>query len=88
VIAAGARHVTDSMFDAAARALAATLTEASLGQGLIYPPLASIREVSLGIAVAVAREAWQTGLATKPQPKDFMSYVSSLMYEPEYPSYA
>jgi malate dehydrogenase (oxaloacetate-decarboxylating)(NADP+) len=88
VIAAGARHVTDAMFGAAARALAATLTEESLGQGLIYPPLASIREVSLGIAVAVAHVAWQSRLATKPQPDDFTASIRSLMYEPDYPSYA
>jgi malate dehydrogenase (oxaloacetate-decarboxylating)(NADP+) len=88
VIAAGARHVTDSMFDAAARTLAATVTEESLAQGLIYPPLASIREVSLRIAVAVARVAWQGGLATKPRPEDATVYVRSLVYEPDYPSYA
>jgi malate dehydrogenase (oxaloacetate-decarboxylating)(NADP+) len=88
VIAAGARRVTDSMFDTAARTLAATVTEEALAQGLTFPPLASIREVSLGIAVAVARVAWQSGLATKPQPEDVTAYVRSLMYEPDYPSYA
>jgi malate dehydrogenase (oxaloacetate-decarboxylating)(NADP+) len=88
VIAAGARRVTDSMFDAAARALAAMVTEESLAQGLTYPPLASIRTVSLGIAVAVARVAWQSGLATRPQPEDLTAHVRSLMYEPDYPSYA
>jgi len=88
VIAAGARNVTDSMIDAAARTLAATVTEESLARGLTYPPLASIREVSLDIAVAVARAAWQRGLATRPQPEDVMAYVRSLMYEPDYPSYA
>jgi malate dehydrogenase (oxaloacetate-decarboxylating)(NADP+) len=87
VMAAGARRVTDAMFDAAARTLAATVSEESLQQGLIYPPLASIREVSLGIAVAVAAVAWESALATKPRPKDAISYVRSLMYEPEYPSY-
>jgi malate dehydrogenase (oxaloacetate-decarboxylating)(NADP+) len=88
VIAAGARRVTDAMFDAAARTLAAAVTEEALAQGLTYPPLVSIREVSLGIAVAVARVAWQSGLATKPQPEDFTAYVRSLMYEPDYPCYA
>jgi malate dehydrogenase (oxaloacetate-decarboxylating)(NADP+) len=88
VIAAGARRVTDAMFDAAARTLAATVTEGALAQGLTYPPLAGIREVSLGIAVAVAGMAWQSGLATKPQPEDVTAHVRSLMYEPEYPSYA
>jgi malate dehydrogenase (oxaloacetate-decarboxylating)(NADP+) len=88
VIVAGARHVTDSMFDAAARTLAGTVTEEALAQGLTYPPLASIREVSLRIAMAVARVAWQSGLATKPQPEDCTGHVRSLMYEPDYPSYA
>lgn len=88
VITAGARRITNSMFDAAARTLAAMVTEESLQQGLTYPPLASIREVSLGIAVAVARVAWQSELATKPQPEDVTAYVRSLMYEPDYPSYA
>jgi malate dehydrogenase (oxaloacetate-decarboxylating)(NADP+) len=88
VIAAGARHVTDSMFDAAARTLAGMVTDESLQQGLTYPPLASVRDVSLGIAVAVARVAWQGKLATKPQPEDVPAYVRSLMYEPDYRSYA
>ncbi len=44
-------------------------------------------EISLGIAVAVARVAWQSGLATTPQPEDVTTYVRSLMYEPDYPSY-
>jgi malate dehydrogenase (oxaloacetate-decarboxylating)(NADP+) len=88
VIAAGARRVTEAMFDAAARTLAATVTEDALAQGAIYPPLASIRGVSCNIAAAVARVAWQSGLATKPQPDDVPAYVRSLMYEPDYPSYA
>jgi malate dehydrogenase (oxaloacetate-decarboxylating)(NADP+) len=88
VIAAGVRRVTDSMFDAAARALAATVTEESLARGLIYPPMASSREVSLAIAVAVARVAWQSGLAMKPQPDELMAFVRSLRYEPDYPCYA
>jgi malate dehydrogenase (oxaloacetate-decarboxylating)(NADP+) len=88
VIAAGARHVTDAMFDAAARVLAAAVTEEALAQGSTYPPLANIREVSLRIAVAVARAAWQKGLATKPHAEDLPAHVRSLMYEPDYASYA
>jgi malate dehydrogenase (oxaloacetate-decarboxylating)(NADP+) len=76
------------MFDAAARTLAGAVTEEALQQGLMYPPLASIREVSLRIAVAVAQVAWQSGLATKPRPKDVTAHVRALVYEPEYPSYA
>jgi malate dehydrogenase (oxaloacetate-decarboxylating)(NADP+) len=88
VIASGARHVTDSMFDAAARTLAATVTEESLAQGSTYPPLVTIREVSLGIAVAVAGVAWQSVLTMKPKPEDVTAYVRSFIYEPDYSSYA
>jgi malate dehydrogenase (oxaloacetate-decarboxylating)(NADP+) len=76
------------MFDAAARALAATVREEALERGLTYPPLANIREVALLIAVAVARVAWQSGLASKPQPDDGTAYIRSLMYEPNYSPYA
>lgn len=84
VIASGARRVIDAMFDAAARSLASTLTPELLAQRLIYPPLTSIREVSLGIAAAVARVAWKNGLAMKPEPEDVAAYVRSQMYEPDY----
>lgn len=75
------------MFDAAARSLASTITPELLAQRLIYPPLTSIREVSLGIAAAVARVAWKKGLAMKPEPKDATAYVRSQMYEPDYVPY-
>jgi malate dehydrogenase (oxaloacetate-decarboxylating)(NADP+) len=86
-IATGTRRVTDSMFDAAARSLVSTVTEESLAQGLIFPPLTRIREVSLGIAVAVARVAWKEGLATRPEPRDLVTYIRNQMYEPAYSSY-
>lgn len=88
VLAAGARRVTDAMFDAAARTLARALTPELLARGLIYPPLTSIRAVSLEIATAVARVAWNKGLAMKPEPNDVTVYVRSQMYEPDYVPYA
>jgi malate dehydrogenase (oxaloacetate-decarboxylating)(NADP+) len=86
-IACGARRVTDEMFLAAAEALAATVTQADLDQGSLYPPLASVREVSAQIAVAVARVAYRRGLATKPEPTDLLAFVRSQMYDPHYRSY-
>jgi malate dehydrogenase (oxaloacetate-decarboxylating)(NADP+) len=85
-IAAGAGRITDSMFDAAARSLAATVTDESLATGLIYPPLTMIRDVSHQIAVAVAKVAWKEGLAARPEPKDVETYIRSQMYEPDYAS--
>jgi malate dehydrogenase (oxaloacetate-decarboxylating)(NADP+) len=87
VIACGARLVTDEMFFAAAKALAQQVSEADLVQGLIYPPLTAIREVSAAIAVAVAQVAYQRGLAAQPRPDDLQAHIEAQMYEPCYRSY-
>ncbi len=88
VIASGARLVTDEMFFAAAKALAAEVSDADRAEGRIFPPLAQVRRVSLAIACAVAEVAYAGGLATKAAPADLRAHVASLMYEPVYPSYA
>jgi len=83
-IASGARHVTGEMFLAAAETLAATVSDADLAQGSLYPPLVDVREVSAQIAVAVAAVAYQQGLARAPEPADLLAYVRSRMYDPRY----
>jgi malate dehydrogenase (oxaloacetate-decarboxylating)(NADP+) len=87
VIVSEANQVIDEMFSAAARALADQVSNADLEQGLIYPPLAKIREVSAVIASAVAEVAYTHGLARKPRPDDLLEAVRSKMYTPEYESY-
>lgn len=84
VVVSGARHVTDEMFEAAARTLAAQVTEEDLAQGRIYPALSRIRQVSLVIATAVAKIAYRDGLATEPQPADLEQHIRDFMYEPNY----
>jgi malate dehydrogenase (oxaloacetate-decarboxylating)(NADP+) len=88
VIACRAMRVTDAMFMAAARELAASVTEADLAQGSLYPPLHSVRDVSARIATAVAEVAFREGLATIERPADLGSHVRAQMYDPRYPSYA
>jgi malate dehydrogenase (oxaloacetate-decarboxylating)(NADP+) len=83
-IACGARRVTDEMFLAAARTLAAQVSDADLAQGSLYPPLARVREVSARIAAAVAEVAYARGLATRPRPADVLEDVRRQMYRPEY----
>ncbi len=84
VVAGGARTVTDEMFSAAAWALADQVTEEDMAAGRIYPTLSRIREVSLGIAEAVARVAYREGLADHPEPADVRQHIRDFMFTPEY----
>ncbi len=63
VIASGARRVTDTMFVAAARVLSEFAPVLHDPEAALYPPLEQVREVSLKVALAVAREAQRAGLA-------------------------
>ncbi|QJR14201.1 NAD-dependent malic enzyme [Usitatibacter palustris] len=85
-ILTGSTRVTEPMFMAAARTLAGLVTPEDLAQGSLYPPLASIREVSACIATAVAEIAFREKLAQVPQPGDILAWVRSQMYEPRYAS--
>ena len=84
VVVSGARHVTDEMFEAAARTLAAQVSDQDMANGRIYPQLSRIREVSAAIAAAVAEIAHERGLATEPRPDDLPGYVRAFMYNPTY----
>ncbi len=88
IVATRAKHVTDEMFLAAARMLAQHVSYADVWQGRVYPPLTSIREVSVAIAIEVAEVAYKQGLAMEPRPDDLESYIKSIMYCPEYQRFA
>jgi malate dehydrogenase (oxaloacetate-decarboxylating)(NADP+) len=87
VVATGARRVTETMFLAAARSLAAEADDTLLAQGALFPPIARIREVSLRIAVAVARVAVAEGLASRALPDDLPGHLRQSMYQPTYSPY-
>jgi malate dehydrogenase (oxaloacetate-decarboxylating)(NADP+) len=86
-IVSRAQSVTDEMFLASARSLAAQVTDADLAQGSLYPPLKNVRDVSARIAVDVAEVAYNRGLAGKPRPADVMADIRASMYEPVYRPY-
>ncbi len=86
-VVCGARKVTDEMFFTAAKTLAHMVTEEELAAGTIYPDLAKIRQISLAIAAAVARLAWEQGLARYAEPKDIRQYTRDRMYQPDYRPY-
>ena len=85
VVAAQSRRVTDAMFLAAARTLAAEVSGSDLAAGRLYPPLQRIRAVSAAIATAVAEVAWREGLAEAPRPDDPLATIEARMYRPVYP---
>jgi malic enzyme len=62
-IVSGATEVTDSMFAAAANALAELVTEEDLEAGRLYPGLANLRPITRTIARAVALAACESGVA-------------------------
>jgi malate dehydrogenase (oxaloacetate-decarboxylating)(NADP+) len=79
--------VTDSMFSAAARTLAAQLEDEELETGCLFPDLTRIREISANIAVAVGEVGYREGLATTPRPDDLLRHVRARMFQPRYLPY-
>ncbi len=87
IIASQTSRVVDEMFAEAARTLAAQVSKDALANGLLFPPLASIREVSVHIAAAVAKVAFEKKLATVSEPPDVEALVRAQVFEPVYQSY-
>ena len=87
-VASDTRRVTDEMFLAAAKVLAAQVTDEDLALGRIYPGLSRIREVSALIAAEVAAIAYRRGLAGHEAPTDILAEVRQQMFQPIYPHYA
>ncbi len=77
-------RVSEPMFLAAARALAAQVTDAHLAEGALYPALSDIRTVSAEIAIAVAEQAYAEGAACLPHPGDLRGHILAQMYDPCY----
>ena len=88
VISCRARRVTNEMFLAAAKTLAAQVSDADIKRGSVYPPLKQIRDVSAKIAVAVAEIIFDQGLAAIPKPDNLPEFIRTNMYAPVYPEYA
>jgi malic enzyme len=83
-IVAGTREVTDRMFLVAARTLAGMISTDRLEQGALYPRLADLRPISRAIAVAVAREARDSGVARLAADRDIESAVDAATWTPAY----
>lgn len=87
LIAVKASAVPDHLFMVAAKALAETSPTRSNPNDNLLPPFSRIKEVSLHIALAVAKEAISLGLATKTLPSDLDAYIKKYIWEPAYLPY-
>ena len=83
-----ASAVSEEMFLVAASTLADLVTEDDLAIGRIYPSLTRIREVSVAIATAVAKEAIRSGLASLVLAEEQVAeVVAQSQFHPAYRSY-
>ena len=83
---AGARQVSDGMFEAAARALPGLVTSAELASGMLFPAVGRLREVSCAVAAAVIRAA-RGDEGAGPSPPGLLAEVESAMWVPRYAPY-
>lgn len=80
----GVTRITDDLLITAAHTLANNVSQNQINIGCLYPSLKDIREVSLKIAVAIAKCAEEHGLTSAPIPDDFEAQLESEMYFPKY----
>ncbi len=87
-IAVRARIVTDEMLTAASVCLARLTSEPRLNLHCVYPPIIGLHDVSLAVAVAVARKAMEQGVAARPiVPEILEETIRSKMWVPRYPRF-
>jgi malate dehydrogenase (oxaloacetate-decarboxylating) len=79
--------VTDEMFMAASRALSNLVTEQDLQAGRMLPPIENIRSVCAQIALAVAKQARQSGLGVRAEDEHLFNMIRAAMWEPKYLPY-
>lgn len=61
------------------------VTDKDIAVGRLYPPLTSVREISIAIAVKVAKEAYKEGNAsTYPEPEDMEAFIRRQLYDYRY----
>lgn len=84
-LVAGAHAVGDGAFSIAARTLAQSLTDAELAEGLLYPPISRLREVSREVMVAILGSTEDGGHGL--DGADIEARLAASCWEPEYVEY-
>lgn len=86
-IAVKASRVTDSMFMAAARALAAESPARNDAKKNLLPPVTSLRDVSVAVALAVALQAHKEGLTPGVSTDQIEALIRRSVWTPHYSPY-
>lgn len=86
-VATRARRITDSMFMAAAKALAALSPARNDPAANLLPPVTALREVATEIAVAVGRQAYAEGHTSGVEAGGIEAAVRAKMWTPRYRAY-
>jgi malate dehydrogenase (oxaloacetate-decarboxylating) len=87
LMAVNAKRVTEAMFMAAAKTLADCSPAKLNPEANLLPPLNKIRDLSKQIALAVAKEAINSGLADYSKKIDLETHIQESMWVPEYLPY-
>jgi len=82
-VMARAARVTDTMLSAAATAVAASASVATPGASIL-PQVEDLRPTSAAVAAAVARAAFDAGVARAGLPDDLEAAARARMWHPEY----
>jgi len=87
VLAANARRVTDTMFMAAAKALADLSPSRHDKSDRLLPPVRELRKVAVAVGEAVARQAQADGVAEPCDAHTLNTRIRALVWEPVYRPY-
>ncbi|MBN2492904.1 MAG: NAD-dependent malic enzyme [Planctomycetes bacterium] len=86
-LAARARWLPDTVFLAAAEALAALVPDEAFARGTLYPSLREIRRVSREVALATGRAVMKEGLSPLESDAELVRRLDAMIWEPEYLPY-
>ena len=83
-LVAKAPRVTDEMFLAASAAISTMVAPEAMAQGALLPPVQSIREVSARVALAVAKEARDSGLGRLLDDREYEKIIRKAQWDPAF----
>ncbi|QOL27258.1 NAD-dependent malic enzyme [Thalassotalea sp. LPB0316] len=87
VVAANINRITDEMLMVASETLAKASPIANTGEGDLLPPITQIASLSKEIAFAVAKVAYQQGLALEISDEQLIAKIERNFWQPEYRDY-